>query len=322
MSMIAVTYDAHPAASLFPMLSEPELQELAEDIHKNGLIEPIALFEEMVIDGRNRLAACELAGVEPRFVRLNASLVPSPTIYVMSKNLFRRHLTPSQKAAIAAESVPFLSEEAKKRQGGTTKYGSVPIGTEPEQTAVKGRAREIAAKAAGVGVGSVCRAHAVMKADPARFKEIKEGKVSVNTAYASMSDKVVGKVVGNESLTRKQISERTASRIEQIRELAKAGHRKADIASRLGITITNVSSLATAGNITLPDSFLKSRKLNPSTIVQATVSGADALVAGLDLLDGQYHRLNPQDIGGWIQSLSESVRILNGLIRELRKVGN
>lgn len=110
----------HPAAMLFPMMGEKELSDLADDIAANGLIEPVVLYHGEVLDGRNRLAACQLAGVEPHFAEVDGN-VPSPTIYVLSKNLHRRHLTTSQRGAIAAEVVPLLKEEAKKRQGGSTR---------------------------------------------------------------------------------------------------------------------------------------------------------------------------------------------------------
>jgi hypothetical protein len=46
----------HPAAELFPLMAEAELDELAADIAKNGLRSPIVLWAadngECVLDGR------------------------------------------------------------------------------------------------------------------------------------------------------------------------------------------------------------------------------------------------------------------------------
>ena len=54
----------HPYADKFPMLPEPELAELAESIRANGLRNPIVLTPDgLILDGRNRAAACERVGV-------------------------------------------------------------------------------------------------------------------------------------------------------------------------------------------------------------------------------------------------------------------
>lgn len=89
----------HPVADLFPMLPEDELGDLAEDIKTNGLQHPIVVKDKVLIDGRNRLAACEMAGVEPHFEELNGS---DPVAYILSANLARRHMTKGQRAMAAA----------------------------------------------------------------------------------------------------------------------------------------------------------------------------------------------------------------------------
>jgi hypothetical protein len=53
----------HPLADLFPMMGEAELSALAADIKAHGLREPIVLHEGLILDGRNRLKACEIVGV-------------------------------------------------------------------------------------------------------------------------------------------------------------------------------------------------------------------------------------------------------------------
>jgi len=47
------------------------------------------------LDGRNRLAACRIAKVKPRFVEWDGT--GSPLQWVISENLIRRHLTSSQR---------------------------------------------------------------------------------------------------------------------------------------------------------------------------------------------------------------------------------
>ena len=78
-------YTYHPACLLFPQLGKAELQELADDIKANGLRNPIVLYKGQILDGRNRSCACEIAGVEPRFVEWDGT--GSPVEWVISENL-------------------------------------------------------------------------------------------------------------------------------------------------------------------------------------------------------------------------------------------
>jgi hypothetical protein len=93
----------HPAAELFPMLGDAELAELAADSKSNGLRLPIVMLDGAVLDGRNRLKACKLAGVDPTFVQHDGS---NPWRAVWSLNKERRHIEDKMRwALIGAEMV-------------------------------------------------------------------------------------------------------------------------------------------------------------------------------------------------------------------------
>jgi hypothetical protein len=98
-----ITYEFHPLAALFPMLEDDDLKALAEDIKAKGLTEPITLYDGKVLDGRNRYRACELAEVELKPDYFTQYEGDDALGFVVSKNLRRRHLNESQRAAIAAE---------------------------------------------------------------------------------------------------------------------------------------------------------------------------------------------------------------------------
>ena len=91
----------HPAAEAFPMLARDALAELANSIRTNGLREPIVTHDGLLVDGRNRLAACTLAGVEPTFIDYDGDL-DDLVNWIVDKNVHRRHLTTSQRAMVAA----------------------------------------------------------------------------------------------------------------------------------------------------------------------------------------------------------------------------
>src|SRR3954453_18196652 len=92
--------DFHPLANLFPLIDGAEFDELVADIKLHGLHEPVVLFEDKVLDGRNRLRACEAANVAPIFTVYTGN---DPISYVVSVNLRRRHLNESQRAMVAAK---------------------------------------------------------------------------------------------------------------------------------------------------------------------------------------------------------------------------
>jgi ParB-like chromosome segregation protein Spo0J len=105
MSELAV----HPVAALSPMLADDELEELAADIKERGLLQPIVLdVEGRVLDGRNRLAACKMAGVEPQFVTWADG---DSAGYALAVNIARRHLRPAARYLII--------EQARQLNGGT-----------------------------------------------------------------------------------------------------------------------------------------------------------------------------------------------------------
>lgn len=93
---------AHPLADLFPMLPDAEIRELADDICTFGQRVPIVLLDNQVLDGRNRLAACKVAEIEPVFENYQGE---DPLGFVLSHNLHRRHLSESQRAMVAARLV-------------------------------------------------------------------------------------------------------------------------------------------------------------------------------------------------------------------------
>jgi ParB-like chromosome segregation protein Spo0J len=161
-SSTRVEFTIHPAAAVFPMLDTDELQKLADDIKANGLLHPIVVHGSVILDGRNRYAACELSGIEPRYEEHDP---PNVYRYVISANAARRHLTTKQRAAIAAEL-------AKLERGGngSNQYGRANGSTEPLAPTL-----EEAAELMSVSTASVKRAKKVMREDPAAHAAAKSG---------------------------------------------------------------------------------------------------------------------------------------------------
>lgn len=174
-------YETHAGADLFPMMSDEELQKLADDIKANGLREPIITSGGKILDGRNRLRACELAGVAPRFQGWLPPPGQSPITYVVSLNLRRRHLDASERAMIGAKLIPMYEAEAKERQrqGGREKV--------PAKLPEAGEAREKVAEVVKVSPRLISDAVTVERAaKPEVAKAVQDGKVSVSAAAKAL----------------------------------------------------------------------------------------------------------------------------------------
>ncbi|MHB0954756.1 MAG: ParB/RepB/Spo0J family partition protein [Pirellulaceae bacterium] len=151
-----VEHEFHPAANLFPLLEGKDLDDLAADIEQNGQREPIVLLDGKIIDGRNRYRACEMRGIEPVLVEMCKA--PEDLVkYVLSMNLHRRHLTPSQRAMVAARAKDYYVAQAKERKKRKPKSVKETV---PEQN--NGQSRDQAGEQFGVSGKTVDAASKVI----------------------------------------------------------------------------------------------------------------------------------------------------------------
>lgn len=98
---MAKQVEVHPAANIFPLMNQEEYTRLRDDIDKNGLRESLVFWQNKLVDGRNRLRACEELGIEPGESELDEE--QDPVAYVISANMHRRQLKTSQRAMCAAK---------------------------------------------------------------------------------------------------------------------------------------------------------------------------------------------------------------------------
>jgi ParB-like chromosome segregation protein Spo0J len=165
-------YRINAIADALPMVSDVELQELADDIAANGQIESIKLWNDEIIDGRNRYAACKLAGVEPRFEAIE---VDDPVSYVTSTNVRRRHLTKQQISLFIAFATEVMSREESTARARSVnpcnpnESPDVPNGTTGKSDAER-------AKEAGIGLRTLKRARKMVEEEPETARSVLRGE--------------------------------------------------------------------------------------------------------------------------------------------------
>jgi N6-adenosine-specific RNA methylase IME4/ParB-like chromosome segregation protein Spo0J len=197
----------HPLANIFPLVEGPEFADLVADIREHGLHEPIVMFEDRVLDGRNRLRACEAAGIEPAFTVYTGD---DPVAFVVSLNLRRRHLDESQRAMVAAKLATLRAGDNQHSEG-------LPIGRSSELL--------------NVGERTVARAREVQEhGTPELVHAVERGAVSVSAAadVATLAAQEQREIVAR--------GEREILRAAQDIRARKAGIRRAERIERLAAT--------------------------------------------------------------------------------------
>lgn len=125
-----------------------------------GCFHPVVLDREgQVIDGRSRLKACEIAGIEASFTTYEGD---DPDGYVLSVNIHRRNLTKGQIAMITAKACS-LSEQA---------------GRSPGEHSSRSLSERL-----GISLGTVGKANVVLLHAPDLVDPVISGATSLNEAY-------------------------------------------------------------------------------------------------------------------------------------------
>lgn len=161
-------YEIHPAADIFPMMDAEAFAGLKKDIDENGVREWIVLFQEKIIDGRNRYRAMRELGIDPGRFASDLEECDDPVSYVLSLNLHRRHLTETQRSVVAAK-------VAKLKRGDNQHT--------KEDTQICAPSVSVAAKMLNVSERSVTSAkHAIDKGAPEVVKAMEKGELPASVA--------------------------------------------------------------------------------------------------------------------------------------------
>ena len=169
------------------------LEELANDIHEHGLINPITVMEQseggyVLIAGLRRLKAMERMGAkEIRATVMTALEADEMLMLEIAENEQRKEFTVSEKLAFAEKLKAVEAEKAKQRQ--IRKSSNFVVANRPPQTkhAETGKARDIVAQKAGfTSTTQMRRAQAVSESRPDLMEQVDKGEKSISGAYSDM----------------------------------------------------------------------------------------------------------------------------------------
>ena len=122
LTLVESAPSVHPLAQKFPPLNAEDFANLKASIEKNGQLQAIIVNERgQILDGVHRSRACRELGIKPRTVQFSELSAKSPGIlseaqFIYDANVERRHLSPTQKAALVLEFLPLMRQEAEARR--------------------------------------------------------------------------------------------------------------------------------------------------------------------------------------------------------------
>lgn len=153
-------------------MSDEEYEILSKDIATNGQLEPITLFEGVILDGWHRFQACAELNIEPKYKEYDGN---DPVAFVLSKNLHRRHLNASQRAVAVTACREWMPNHRPKEVESTFHLIS----------------NQALAEEASVSIQTIKDAKAVIKAGKA--DDVIAGKTTVNKLVSELRGKPADK---------------------------------------------------------------------------------------------------------------------------------
>jgi len=203
-------YKVHPLAAKLPLMSNEEFIKLKESIRTQGLLHPVIISDIdplEIIDGRNRVMACNELEITPRFISLYEYLNESAErreltwmtdelsglrkaestgdynaiieSFIILQNINRRQLPDWQKylTLIAVKGKPKKGGDRPSKKDKNFEKDNLAVSkTEPSVPEI--------AETIGVSEKTVQRMNVINDKAPEEIKEqLASGKISVNKAY-------------------------------------------------------------------------------------------------------------------------------------------
>lgn len=171
---------------LIPPPSEAELEQLEENICRDGCRDPLVVWAEKgaLLDGHNRVVICKKWQLPYKIEKVSLKDRDAAKAWVITNQFGRRNLAPFVRAELALQLEPLIANGAKQKQreaGGAVpqKSAKAPVDTRKE-----------IAKVAGVSHDTIHKAKKIAEKAPEPVKEkLRKGETTINAAYKDIKRK-------------------------------------------------------------------------------------------------------------------------------------
>jgi N6-adenosine-specific RNA methylase IME4 len=201
----------HEYANIFPMMNANDMRSLLDDMKANGYDKsaPIVLYENKILDGRNRYAAASQLGIEPTFADFQGD---DALKFVIRHNLNRRHLSETQRGVIATKLETMKWGDNQHTKTGHANLHVLEIPNMPEPIIQVNRKE--AAEMMNVSPRTIATISAIEKAAPELVDKMLAGELSAHAAYQQV------KISRDEAAKMAGVSAKDMAKIDQIEKAA------------------------------------------------------------------------------------------------------
>lgn len=164
--------------ALIPSLSKDEYEGLEKSILKEGIREPIFIWNGVIVDGHNRYSIAKKHDLEFKTKNLYFEDESEVKIWILTNQLSRRNVTPFIKAELELELENLHRERLKM-----LKMGAGINGIEAPLPELSKNTREEIAKAAGVSYGyihTVSRIKNSGRVDEKTLNKLRKGEITAS----------------------------------------------------------------------------------------------------------------------------------------------
>ena len=172
-------------SSIIPALSDDEYQQLEANCIKDGIRDPIVLWDGVIIDGHNRYKIAQAHGLDYTTTSKEFASVDAVKEWMILHQFGRRNLSTYHRSLLALQLESLLAPAAAARQARKPNQAPATDNSVPTILSEQNpETRETLARVAGVGPATISKVKVLRDNAPQATRDkLATGEISIDKAY-------------------------------------------------------------------------------------------------------------------------------------------
>ena len=163
--------------AIIPPLSAREFEQLEANILRDGIREPLVIWNGIIVDGHNRYAIAQKHNLPFNTVEMHFDNRADAIEWIVTSQFGRRNISVYDRVCLALKLKPAIAEKARARM-------TAGAAVDPTPNLAQGTTLEQIAQIAGVGKETVRKVELINKSAPVHIIDfLKRGDISIHMAY-------------------------------------------------------------------------------------------------------------------------------------------